>query len=206
MKSASADFVANPPYGSIRAGFALAQLKSEKLISTLNQTKWLTSLRGRAGYLVTPSLLAYGTGGVAWGRFENAPRLPRAPQSSVRWCNFGLLITGPDQGRVCRWRRRQIQIPTTQLRARLNLFSTGSTTGHWSGNLDSRTGPPPWSPPCRNAPAPAPRPTASATRMFKTLRFGISYAFGGYAAALQLYRSKLARQSSPRRGIAADEQ
>lgn len=33
---------------------------------------WLASVRGRLGYLVTPSLLAYATGGVAWGRFEYA--------------------------------------------------------------------------------------------------------------------------------------
>ena len=31
---------------------------------------WLSSLRGRVGYLVMPNLLAYGTGGVAWARFD----------------------------------------------------------------------------------------------------------------------------------------
>jgi outer membrane immunogenic protein len=31
---------------------------------------WVSSLRARVGYLVTPNLLAYGTGGVAWGRFD----------------------------------------------------------------------------------------------------------------------------------------
>jgi outer membrane immunogenic protein len=33
---------------------------------------WVSSLRGRIGYLVMPNLLAYGTGGVAWGRFDYA--------------------------------------------------------------------------------------------------------------------------------------
>jgi outer membrane immunogenic protein len=31
---------------------------------------WVSSLRARIGYLVMPNLLAYGTGGVAWGRFD----------------------------------------------------------------------------------------------------------------------------------------
>ncbi len=33
---------------------------------------WLATLRGRLGYLVTPSLLAYATGGGAWGHIEYA--------------------------------------------------------------------------------------------------------------------------------------
>ena len=35
------------------------------------RTKWDASLRGRVGYLVTPSLLAYITGGAAWMRVES---------------------------------------------------------------------------------------------------------------------------------------
>jgi outer membrane immunogenic protein len=31
---------------------------------------WVSSLRGRFGYLVTPNVLAYATGGVAWGKFD----------------------------------------------------------------------------------------------------------------------------------------
>jgi outer membrane immunogenic protein len=33
---------------------------------------WLASVRGRLGYLVTPNVLAYATGGVAWGEFAYA--------------------------------------------------------------------------------------------------------------------------------------
>jgi outer membrane immunogenic protein len=33
---------------------------------------WVSSLRGRFGYLVTPNTLAYATGGVAWGKFDYA--------------------------------------------------------------------------------------------------------------------------------------
>ena len=31
---------------------------------------WIASIRGRFGYLVTPNLLAYATGGAAWGGFH----------------------------------------------------------------------------------------------------------------------------------------
>jgi len=33
---------------------------------------WVSSLRGRFGYLVMPNILAYATGGVAWGKFDYA--------------------------------------------------------------------------------------------------------------------------------------
>ncbi len=33
---------------------------------------WISSLRGRFGYLVTPTVMAYATGGVAWGKFAYA--------------------------------------------------------------------------------------------------------------------------------------
>jgi outer membrane immunogenic protein len=33
---------------------------------------WMSSLRGRVGYLVTPALMAYATGGVAWARIDYA--------------------------------------------------------------------------------------------------------------------------------------
>jgi outer membrane immunogenic protein len=33
---------------------------------------WLASSRGRVGYLVAPTVLAYATGGAAWGRIDYA--------------------------------------------------------------------------------------------------------------------------------------
>jgi len=33
---------------------------------------WLASVRGRVGYLITPTLMAYGTGGAAWGRVHDS--------------------------------------------------------------------------------------------------------------------------------------
>lgn len=52
----------NPPPGTLVNSFT-------NMSSTLD---WLASIRGRLGYLVTPNLLAYGTGGVAWGKFDYA--------------------------------------------------------------------------------------------------------------------------------------
>jgi outer membrane immunogenic protein len=42
---------------------------------------WMSSIRVRLGYLVTPTLLAYGTAGVAWGKFDYAASnvAPSAP-------------------------------------------------------------------------------------------------------------------------------
>ena len=37
-----------------------------------SQLDWLSSVRGRVGYLVLPNLLAYGTGGVAWAKIDYA--------------------------------------------------------------------------------------------------------------------------------------
>ena len=53
---------ANPPPGTLVNSFV-------NMSSTLD---WLASIRGRVGYLVLPNLLAYGTGGVAWGKFDYA--------------------------------------------------------------------------------------------------------------------------------------
>jgi outer membrane immunogenic protein len=35
-----------------------------------SELEWTASIRARLGYLVVPSLLAYGTAGVAWGDFQ----------------------------------------------------------------------------------------------------------------------------------------
>lgn len=41
--------------------------------TTMNSSvDWLASIRGRLGYLVTPNVLAYGTGGAAWGRVHDS--------------------------------------------------------------------------------------------------------------------------------------
>ncbi|WP_291573173.1 outer membrane beta-barrel protein [Bradyrhizobium sp.] len=52
----------DPPPGILANSFV-------NMSSTLD---WLASIRGRLGYLVMPNLLAYGTGGAAWGKFDYA--------------------------------------------------------------------------------------------------------------------------------------
>ena len=41
-------------------------------IALSTQVDWLASVRARLGFLLTPNLLAYGTGGVAWGKVDDA--------------------------------------------------------------------------------------------------------------------------------------
>jgi outer membrane immunogenic protein len=161
-----------------------------------NETKWLTSLRGRAGYLVTPNLLAYGTGGVAWGRFENAAVAWCLPAQTVTGCgaNFiprtgGISAFSKDQAKVgyVVGAGVEYQIPTTQLRARLEYlyygFNNGTTgAGAWiavtGGGLL----------PCNGTTSGCASPYSFGNTNIHTLRLGISYAFGGYAAAPAVYK------------------
>jgi outer membrane immunogenic protein len=50
----------NPPPGTVAGSFTNMSAKLD----------WVSSVRARLGYLVMPNLLAYGTGGVAWGKFD----------------------------------------------------------------------------------------------------------------------------------------
>lgn len=54
---------ADPPPGSGPVG------SFTSMSSTLD---WLASVRGRLGFIVMPNLMAYATGGVAWGKFDYA--------------------------------------------------------------------------------------------------------------------------------------
>jgi outer membrane immunogenic protein len=40
------------------------------LTSMSSEVEWAASIRGRLGYLIWPNLLAYGTGGGAWGKIQ----------------------------------------------------------------------------------------------------------------------------------------
>lgn len=52
-------------------GFApVTEIQSDEVVTTIRHTKnvdWLSTVRGRAGYLIAPTLLGYATGGFAWG-------------------------------------------------------------------------------------------------------------------------------------------
>jgi outer membrane immunogenic protein len=51
----------------IASGFAAAPGATTSMSS---EVEWAASLRGRLGYLIWPNLLAYGTGGAAWGKIQ----------------------------------------------------------------------------------------------------------------------------------------
>jgi outer membrane immunogenic protein len=43
----------------------------QNAVTTLSsELQWTASVRGRVGYVIVPSFLAYATGGVAWGKWE----------------------------------------------------------------------------------------------------------------------------------------
>jgi outer membrane immunogenic protein len=48
------------------------RLISGTFTSMSSNLKWVASIRGRFGYLVTPTLMAYATGGAAWARIDYA--------------------------------------------------------------------------------------------------------------------------------------
>jgi outer membrane immunogenic protein len=59
----------------MRAGGSLTQpwvgpLTTGGTTTMSSEVEWALSLRGRLGYLIWPNLLAYGTGGAAWGNIQ----------------------------------------------------------------------------------------------------------------------------------------
>ena len=43
-----------------------------------NRVDWLGTVRARLGFLVTPNLLAYGTGGLAYGKVEGSTNIAQS--------------------------------------------------------------------------------------------------------------------------------
>jgi outer membrane immunogenic protein len=67
--SSSGPWNFDPPPGATPNAFT-------NMSSTLD---WMASIRPRLGYLVLPNLLAYGTGGAAWGKFDYAANNSNGP-------------------------------------------------------------------------------------------------------------------------------
>jgi outer membrane immunogenic protein len=57
------------PWTAFGTGVPIGGGSATTLSSTVD---WLASIRGRLGYLVTPTVLAYATGGAAWGRVHDS--------------------------------------------------------------------------------------------------------------------------------------
>lgn len=67
--------------------------------------KWLASARARLGYLATPDLLVYGTGGVAFGGFDYDASFVNTAPGSNNWSNpFSKTLTGFVVGGGVDWR------------------------------------------------------------------------------------------------------
>jgi outer membrane immunogenic protein len=52
-------------------------------LSVTKDIDWLGTVRGRLGFLVTPSLLIYGTGGLAYGKVESTTRISQSYNPNV---------------------------------------------------------------------------------------------------------------------------
>jgi outer membrane immunogenic protein len=87
---------------------------SGALSSTLNgsmDTRWLGTLRGRLGFLPAPTLLVYGTGGLAYSEIEATTSLTQSDNSnpsspftgSGTGDNFAYLVTGWTAGGGVEW-------------------------------------------------------------------------------------------------------
>ncbi len=74
----------NATYGAT-TGTLASNAHSESLTTRLD---WYSTVRGRVGFLVTPNLLLYGTGGVAIGHFEQDATVTFASDPAVRLQNF----------------------------------------------------------------------------------------------------------------------
>ena len=57
-------------------GFPLETFVSTTTVT--NRVDWLGTVRARLGYLVTPTLLAYGTGGLAYGKVEGSTNIAQS--------------------------------------------------------------------------------------------------------------------------------
>jgi outer membrane immunogenic protein len=65
---------------------------------------WLASARARLGFLATPSLLLYGTGGGAWGNFNDSGTFVNTAPGSNNWFNqFSSTRSGYVVGAGAEW-------------------------------------------------------------------------------------------------------
>ena len=164
------------------------------LLNFDNQTRWLSSIRGRAGIILASNLLVYDTGGVAWTRYSHTAVASclgfmvdgcgtpggAAPGGAISSFSQDQTKGGWVLGAGAEW-----QIPTTQWRARLEYLYYGFDNGTvGSGLWIALPGGGPLL--CVNTPT-CSSPYAFSNQNFQTVRLGISYAFG-YAAAPAVYK------------------
>jgi outer membrane immunogenic protein len=107
------------------------------LSSTLSgsmDTRWLGTLRGRLGFLPAPTLLVYGTGGLAYGEVQATTSLTQSDSSgnpaftgSGTGDNFSYLVTGWTAGGGVEWMFTQ----NWSFKVEYLHYDLGSTSFTW---------------------------------------------------------------------------
>ena len=63
---------ANRSFNQVWTNFGTTTQNLGSFTTMSTSLNWVASVRARLGYLITPNLLAYGTGGAAWGNVDYA--------------------------------------------------------------------------------------------------------------------------------------
>ena len=87
---------------------------------------WDGSVRGRFGYLASPTVLVYGTGGIA---FQQLSVGATCDGGNGSWCGFTLGIVGP---------QRSESVSTVRAGWTVGAGLEGVLTGNWLGKLEFR--------------------------------------------------------------------
>ena len=99
---------------------------------------WLGTVRGRFGYLITPQLLYYATGGLAYGHVEvsGSTQVPASISAfDASKTNTGFTIGGGIKGSVWlptnwTWKLEYLYLNLGTLDVATSLSATGGTTTH----------------------------------------------------------------------------
>lgn len=93
----------------------------------LGKQKWSASLRGRAGYLVTPEALLYGTLGAAWSKINSSVISPGVVEDSSASIHGVQVGAGVETVVAANWRARLEYLHTFYSTASLDPTTTGLT-------------------------------------------------------------------------------
>jgi len=109
---------------------------SGTLSSTLNgsvDTKWLGTLRGRLGFLPVPTLLVYGTGGLAYSEIQTTTSLSQSDSSigftggGTGGAGFSQLVAGWTAGAGVEW----MFAPSWTAKVEYLRYDLGTTSFNW---------------------------------------------------------------------------
>jgi len=153
-------------------------------LTTTNSVQWLGTLRGQLGYAVTPSLLVYGTGGLAYGEVNSSTTISQqligaaaagatVPYASV--AGISQIRTGWAAGAGAAW------MFTSNWSAKVEYLHYDLGSASYSGAMSNLSGP--------GAPVPLGTllytvgATSSTSFRGDIVRVGLNYKFGGPVVA-----------------------